>query len=134
VVTLTTAGHNFYVGDVITISGVTTSGSPRTTLNNDIGVTISNVTANTITYTGLTSGTLTDLATDGAIGLDSADTLVVDTYNKSALFNGSATNARSYIDALVDWIVLQPGNNTITFTDSGGTTDMPVEYRSGWIG
>lgn len=134
VVTLTTAGHNFYVGDVITISGVTTSGSPRTTLNNDIGVTISNVTANTITYTGLTSGTLTDLATDGAIGLDNADTLVVDTYNKSALFNGSATNARSYIDALVDWIVLQPGNNTITFTDSGGTTDMPVEYRSGWIG
>jgi hypothetical protein len=134
VVTLTTAGHSFYVGDVITISGVTTSGSPRTTLNNDIGVTISNVTATTITYTGLTSGTLTDLATDGAIGLDNADTLVVDTYNKSALFNGSATNARSYIDALVDWIVLQPGNNTITFTDSGGTTDMPIEYRSGWIG
>jgi len=134
VVTLTTAGHNFYVGDVITISGVTTSGSPRTTLNNDIGVTISNVTATTITYTGLTSGTLTDLATDGAIGLDNADTLVVDTYNKSALFNGSATNARSYIDALVDWTLLAPGDNTITFTDSGGTTDMSVEYRSGWIG
>jgi hypothetical protein len=134
VVTLTTAGHSFYVGDVITISGVTTSGSPRTTLNSDIGVTISNVTSTTITYTGLTSGTLADLATDGAIGLDSADTLVVDSYNKSALLNGSATNARSYIDALVDWIVLAPGNNTITFTDSGGTTDMPIEYRSGWIG
>jgi hypothetical protein len=134
VVILTTAGHNFYVGDVITISGVTTSGAPRTTLNNDIGVTISNVTSTTITYTGLTSGTLADQATDGAIGLDSADTLVVDTYNKSALFNGSATNARSYIDALVDWVVLAPGDNTITFTDSGGTTDMPIEYRSGWIG
>lgn len=134
VVTLTTAGHNFYVGDVITISGVTTSGSPRTTLNNDIGVTISNVTATTITYTGLTSGTLTDLATDGAIGLDNADTLVVDTYNKSALFNGSATNARSYIDALVDWTLLAPGDNTITFTDSGGTTNAAVQYRSGWIG
>lgn len=139
-VTLTTAGHSFYVGDVITISGVTTSGSPRTTLNNDIGVTISNVTATTITYTGLTSGTLADIATDGAIGLDNADTLEVDTYNKTALFNGEAfynggsISARSFIDPLVDWIVLQPGDNTITFTDSGGTTDLTIKYRSGWIG
>jgi hypothetical protein len=131
VVTLTTAGHSFYIGDIVTIASVTTVG--RTGLN-EAAVTITNVTSTTVTYTGATSGTLASLATDGNIGLDSADTLVVDTYNKSALFNGSATNARSYIDALVDWIVLAPGNNTVTFTDSGGTTDASIQYRSGWIG
>ena len=130
-VTLTTAGHSFYVGDIVTIANVTTSG--RTGLN-EAARTITGITSTTITYTSANSGTLASLATDGDIGLDSADTLVVDTYNKSVLLNGSATNARSYVDALVDWIVLQPGNNTITFTDSGGTTDMTVKYRPGWIG
>ena len=131
VVTLTTAGHSYYVGDIVSIAGVTTVG--RTGLI-EAARTITAVTSTTITYTSATSGTLASLATDGNIGLDSADTLVVDNYNKSVLFNGSATSARSYVDALVDWIVLAPGDNTITFTDSGGTTDMSVEYRSGWIG
>jgi len=131
VVTLTTAGHSFYVGDVVSIANVTTVG--RTGLI-EAARTITAVTTTTITYTSATSGTLASLATNGDIGLDSADTLEVDTYNKSALFNGSATNARSYIDALVDWVVLAPGNNTITFTDSGGTTDASIQYRSGWIG
>lgn len=131
VVTLTTAGHSFYVGDIVSIAGVTTVG--RTGLI-EAARTITAVTSTTITYTSATSGTLASLATNGSIELDSADTLVVDTYNRSALFNGSATNARSYIDALVDWVVLVPGNNTITFTDSGGTTDMTVKHRSGWIG
>lgn len=131
VVTLTTAGHSYYVGDIVSIANVTTIN--REGLN-EVARTITNVTSTTVTYTSATSGTLASLATNGNIGLDSADTLVVDNYNKTALFNGSATNARSYVDALVDWIVLAPGNNTITFTDSGGTTDMSVEYRSGWIG
>lgn len=137
VVTLTTAGHGFYADDIVTIASVTTAG--RTGLN-EAAVTITGVTANTITYTSANSGTLADAVTDGNIGLDSADTLEVDTYNKTALFNGAAfyndgaISARSWIDPLVDWIVLQPGDNTITFTDSGGTTDLTVKYRSGWIG
>jgi hypothetical protein len=130
-VTLTVASHDFLVGDVVTVANVSTSG--RTSLN-QAGVTISNTTSTTITYTNSTSGTLALASTNGDIGLDSADTLVVDTYNKSALLNGSATYARSYIDAVVDWITLAPGENTIGFTDSGGTTDMTVEHRSGWIG
>jgi hypothetical protein len=137
VVTLTTAGHSYYIGDVVTIANVTTSG--RTGLN-EAARTITDVSATTITYISASSGTLADLATNGDIGLDSADTLEVDCYNKTALFNGSAfynggtVSARSYIDPLVDWIVLAPGDNTITFTDSGGTTDLAVKYRSGWIG
>jgi hypothetical protein len=137
VVTLTTAGHSYYIGDVVTVANVTTVG--RTGLN-EAARTITDVTATTITYTSANSGTLADLATNGDIGLDSADTLEVDCYNKTALFNGSAfynggtVSARSYIDPLVDWIVLAPGDNTITFTDSGGTTDLAIKYRSGWIG
>jgi hypothetical protein len=137
VVTLTTAGHSYYVGDIVSVANVSTSG--RTGLN-EVARTITDVTANTITYTSANSGTLADLSTNGDIGLDSADTLEVDCYNKTALFNGSAfynggtISARSFIDPLVDWIVLAPGNNTITFTDSGGTTSLPVKYRSGWIG
>ncbi len=136
-VTLTTAGHSFYTGDIVTIANITTSG--RTGLN-EAAVTITDTTATTITYTSANSGTLADLVTDGDIGLDSADTLEVDTYNKTALFNGSAfynggaISARSFIDPLVDWIVLAPDDNTITFTDSGGTTDLTIKYRSGWIG
>jgi hypothetical protein len=137
VVTLTTAGHSYYIGDTVTVANVTTSG--RTGLD-EAARTITDVTANTITYVSANSGTLSDLATNGDIGLDSADTLEVDCYNKTALFNGSSfynggtISARSFIDPLVDWIVLAPGNNTITFTDSGGTTDLTVKYRSGWIG
>lgn len=130
-VTLTVSSHDFLIGDIVTISGVTTAG--RTSLN-EAAVTITGTTSTTITYTSATSGTLASAATDGSIGLDSADTLVVDTYNKSALLNGSAAYARSYIDAVVDWITLAPGDNTIGFTDSGGTTDMTVKHRSGWIG
>ena len=181
-VTLTTAGHSFIINDVVTIANVTTAG--RTGLNeasrtitgvtattitytsatggtladavtnggitlvgadnrsslNKAAATVTDTTANTVTYVVSTSGTLVDAVTSGTIGLDSADTLEVDTYNKTALFNGSAfydggsVSARSWIDPLVDWIVLKPGDNTITFTDSGGTTDLTVKYRSGWIG
>lgn len=138
VVTLTVASHSFYVGDTVTIANVTTVG--RDGVIEEAGRTITNVTATTITYTSANSGTLADLATDGDIGLDSADTLEVDTYNKTALFNGEAfynggaISARSFIDPLIDWIVLAPGKNTITFSDSGGTTDLTIKYRSGWIG
>ena len=41
------------------------------------------------------------------------------------------------IDTLVDWTVLAPGQNEITFEDAGaanGTASMVVYYRSGWIG
>jgi hypothetical protein len=131
VVTLTSNAHGYLEGDVVTISGVTTSG--RTTLN-QAGVTITSVTTNTITYTSSTTGTLAELATNGAIGLDVTDSLEIDTYNKSALFNGSATYARSYIDAQAAWVTLQPGSNTIVFADNGGTTNLTIKHRSGWIG
>lgn len=131
VATLTSTGHGFLEGDVVTIAGITTTG--RTVLN-QVSVTLSSVTANTISYISTTSGTLTSLATNGTITLVSGDSLEIDTYNKSALFNSSGDIARSYIDAMVGWTTLKPGINTITFADSGGITDLTIKHRSGWIG
>jgi hypothetical protein len=65
------------------------------------------------------------------------DVLEIDTYNQEVAFNGSTDSTRSMIDTLVDWIVLAPGQNEITFEDAGaanGTASMVVYYRSGWIG
>ena len=134
-VTLTLpSGHGFLVGDPINIQNVTTGGSPRININNDDGAIITAVTATTITYTSATSRTIASGACDGNITLASKDTLVIDTYGKSALFRGSASIARSYIDAQVDWITLAPGNNTLTFTPTSGSTALTVKHRSGWIG
>jgi hypothetical protein len=132
-VTLTFAsGHSFLEGDVVSVSGVSTVG--YTGLNSDDSVTITAVTSTTVSYTSGTSRTLTSAACNGYLYLDSKDTLVIDTYNKSATFRGSAGIARSYIDAVVDWITLAPGSNTITFTPTSGTTQLNVKHRSGWIG
>jgi len=38
------------------------------------------------------------------------------------------------LDSTIDWIKLKPGNNSVTFTKTGGAGDAVVKYRSGWIG
>lgn len=68
-VLLTIPNHLFRVGDVVNISGVTTSG--RTSLN-ESSRTITSVSKDTISYTSATSGLLTPAATNGSVIL--ADT------------------------------------------------------------
>jgi hypothetical protein len=51
----------------------------------------------------------------------------------------SESSSRGLIEPLTDWIYLQPGKNTIFFTDVGaeGNTNFPtleIYWRSGWIG
>lgn len=44
---------------------------------------------------------------------------------------------RSYLEPLLDWIYLQPGENDFTYTDFGGfglSSTLEVYWRSGWIG
>jgi hypothetical protein len=130
-VVLTFASHEFNVGDIITISGISTSG--RTGLN-ESGRVITDTSLSTITYESATTATLATLATNGAAALTAADVLVIDTYNKSATLNGLAVVARSFIDTLVDWISLSPGANTITYDPTAGSTTLTVQHRSGWIG
>jgi len=45
--------------------------------------------------------------------------------------------ARSYLDALVDWIMLVPGTNVIKVyetNNSASTAKLGIYYRSGWLG
>jgi hypothetical protein len=122
--------HSFLVGDIVNVASITTVG--RTGLNTT-GAVITAVTDTTLSF-AKTTGDLASLSTNGTVTLAAADILEIDTYNKSATFNGSATIARSYIDTLTDWVALQPGSNTIQFTPTSGSTALTVKYRSGWIG
>jgi hypothetical protein len=132
VTTLTSAGHKYLPGDVVTITGVTVSG--RTDLN-ESAVKITETTANTITYnTAGAGGTLAALATNGTVGMDTGDVLEIDTYNRSATLNGDSTYARSFIDAQVDWITLGPGDNRLRIITSGVAPNVLAKYRSAWIG
>jgi hypothetical protein len=75
---------------------------------------------------------------------DLLEYLDIDTKNREvhvgSFLNGqSAGSARGLIDPVVDWIYLQPGDNTISFTDYGTdiTTFAPqlqIYWRSGWSG
>lgn len=63
----------------------------------------------------------------------------IDTYNRSVVRvvppSTAVTSARGDIGTYVDWIQLYPGNNSIRFTTTSGSSPVcKVFYRSGWIG
>jgi hypothetical protein len=130
------ANHYFMVGDKISVSGAQSSDADVTAFNSDRGCTITAVTANSITYTSTSSRTYShDMSgTYASVTLNNTDTLEIDTYNKSALFNGSAALGRSYIDAVVDWITLKPGANEISVQTPDTNQPIIIKHRSGWIG
>jgi hypothetical protein len=68
--------------------------------------------------------------------LSVADTLELDTYNTTVLYRGIPDGSRSTLDANISWIKLNPGNNNLTFTQTGTSTTpvVTIKYRSGWIG
>lgn len=91
----------------------------------------------TFTFTGTAENiTLTNQSTGEIINIEYAitdgDELVVDTYNRVAMLNGT-TNVSQYITGY--WIKLKPGLNIIrltaeTYTD---TASVSVNYRDGYI-
>jgi hypothetical protein len=70
----------------------------------------------------------------GNVALVGADTLSIDTYNGTVLYRGTPDNSRASLNTTVDWLKLNPGNNAVNFTNSGGSPTVTVKYRSGWIG
>lgn len=67
---------------------------------------------------------------------ETTDVLYIDTYSREVLFNGQGYEsgvgaARRRLSSLVDWIELEPGVNTLTYTGTGTCT---IKYLSGWIG
>ncbi len=82
-VLLTIPNHLFRIGDVVNISGVTTSG--RTSLN-ESSRTITSVTKDTISYTSATSGLLTPAATDGSVIIADATGTITSTEGIESYF------------------------------------------------
>jgi hypothetical protein len=70
----------------------------------------------------------------GTITLQGDDTMKIDTYNGTVLFNNAPDYSRSTLSTTVDWIKLQPGSNSMSLVKSGGAGTATVKYRSGWIG
>lgn len=66
--------------------------------------------------------------------------LEIDTYNREVLAvdysvgTPAVSNARSKASVLVDWIYLQPGENTIELTGFPAGSSCTVYFKSGWIG
>jgi hypothetical protein len=129
VATLTfSATHNMVAGDTVTVAGV------DATFNGEFEVT-STPTTSQIRY-AKTATNVTSTAASGTVSRD-ADVLEIDTYEREVALNGLTYGARVYLDTLTDWLTLDPGANTIAFTDEGtanGTASLKVYYRSGWIG
>lgn len=78
---------------------------------------------------------------DIVAGTDANVQLEIDTYNREALevtYNGGVVdlveNGRSNLSVLVDWLYLQPGDNTVTLARFPQGTTCTIYYRSGWIG
>jgi hypothetical protein len=115
-------------GDTVTVAGV------DATFNGEFEVT-STPTTSQIRY-AKTATNVTSTAASGTVSRD-ADVLEIDTYEREVALNGLTYGARVYLDTLTDWLTLDPGANTIAFTDEGtanGTASLKVYYRSGWIG
>jgi hypothetical protein len=66
--------------------------------------------------------------------------LEIDTYNREVLAvdysvtTPAVSNARSKASVLIDWIYLQPGENTIELTGFPTGSSCTVYFKSGWIG
>ena len=129
IATLTTSAvHGFLAGDIVTVSISDAVYDGTHTI-------LTVPTTTTFTY-AKTNANVGSSAESGTASIP-VDVLEIDTYNQEVAFNGSTDSTRSMIDTLVDWIVLAPGENEITFEDAGaanGTASMVVYYRSGWIG
>jgi Phage tail protein len=70
------------------------------------------------------------------VGHLSGDQFEIDTYNKEILESNTSvvSNARNKMDVLSDWIYLDPGINTFTWTGPSNDAYVEILYRSGWIG
>lgn len=61
------------------------------------------------------------------------DTLVLDTYERTAVKNGT-TNALADISGSSDWLWLEPGNNVLRLVSAGGSGTAVVTYHHAYRG
>jgi hypothetical protein len=104
---------------------------------------INNTTRQVMTIIAPISGTLQVLLPDEN-NTSLLEYLDIDTkireVHKGDFTNGEQTgSSRGLLDPVVDWIYLQPGNNSITFNDYGSdaitaSPQLQIYWRSGWLG
>ena len=121
-------------GDAITIASVGNSFDGNFIVDS-VSFTSSTTFDITYIYTGASADYPYATAT-GTVTLTNKEFLTLDTYNRDVFLNNNTTGSRQLLDTLIDWIVLQPGDNTISVIDAGVETTGTVEvkFRSGWIG
>jgi hypothetical protein len=130
VATLTlSAAHSLVEGDLVTVSSV---GSPF-----DGEITVTATTSTTFSYSVSGASNVASAASSGSVVFD-GDLLEIDTYNRQVTYNGG--NGREKLEILLDWILLQPGDNEIQFyekltstTYANSTATLDIYYRSGWL-
>lgn len=57
----------------------------------------------------------------GIVQRSEPDVLELNTYDREVAYNGFVSGSRSKVETLIDWIVLQPGDNVIGLSDPGYT-------------
>lgn len=121
-------------GDTVTIASVGNS-FDGTFVVDSVAFTSSTTFDVTYIYTGAAADYPYATAT-GTVTLTGKEFLTLDTYNRDVFLNNNTTGSRQLLDTLIDWIVLQPGDNVISVIDAGVATTGTVEvkFRSGWIG
>jgi len=126
--------YKLAVGDSVTIASVGNS-FDGTFVVQAVNFTSSTTLDLTYVYTGASADYAYAAAT-GTVTLTNNEFMVIDTYNRDVFLNNNTTGSRELLDTLVDWIVIQPGVNTIKITDAGSNTTgtLEVKFRSGWIG
>lgn len=128
------SNYQLAAGDTITIASVGNS-FDGTFVISSVSFTSSTTVDVTYVYTG-GAADYTYASASGTVTLTNKEFMVIDTYNRDVFLNNNTIGNRALLDTLIDWIVLQPGSNTITVTDAASLTTGTVEvkYRSGWIG
>ncbi len=121
-----------------TASTIVNAGNTKTPIIFELTGTITGgVITNTYRPVGASADVVVTLG--GITKSSNSYTTEIDTYNRAVVrVAGSPavkTSARADIGTYVDWIQLYPGNNSIRFTATSGTSPVcKVNHRSGWIG
>lgn len=113
--TLTTSEYNgLRVGDEVELLGLPV---PFTTPGKRYVITkVSEVFPFSFSFE-IFSDDIDEVDVDGQVSLANPDVLVVDTYEKTVMYNGEMTGHRYRLTTLTDWIKFAPGSNPIEFYD-----------------
>ena len=133
-----TPAHNTFTSTTTSgnITSVAVTGAVENITNKKLNGTfpVTSVVNNNLSFTYVTeyNDSITNVAQTYANASPTvfrdADILEIDTSNREVAFNGDASQKRGMLDAVVDWVKLNDGNNLVQFDDSGAETFWISRY------